>query len=261
MLTLLVLVSIACVFIKIKFPIGAAIYAKLDGPRGILRGVVDLRTHGKDRTGAHEERNTFEGRIGFDLLPACERFAAPEVVPCGGRRQVDTAPADVGFEHRVDHNGRAEHELVAEVPCIGVGAPVHHERALNGVVLARYLPGQRVDIRHQPVAKLVVVHQDGLDFVEAPQLVVRPVTVGAEDGTERAVLEPACVEFLERGIGDWVFVRRPIAADVSGPIWIPGQREIETGGNLVAQAPIGAVDVSRPDGGTNALLAERMRIA
>ena len=97
----------------------------------------------------------------------------------------------------------------------------------------------------------------GSTLLKAPQLVVWPVTVSAEDRTERAVLEPARVEFLECGIGDWILVRRPIAADVSGPIWSPRQREIETGGNLVAQAPVGAVDISRPDGGTNALLAEK----
>ena len=83
------------------------------------------------------------------------------------------------------------------------------------------------------------------------------MTVGAEDGAEHAVLEPACVEFLERGIGEWILVRRPIAADVGGPIWISRQREIETSGNLVAQSPVGAVDISRPDGSAYALLAEK----
>ena len=40
---------------------------------------------------------------------------------------------------------------------------------------------------------------------------------------------------------------------------VPGQREIESGGDLVAQAPVGAVDISRPDGGADALLAEERR--
>ena len=44
-LAFLVLVAVARIFIKIEFAICAAIDAKLDGPRGILRGVLDLRTH------------------------------------------------------------------------------------------------------------------------------------------------------------------------------------------------------------------------
>src|ERR1019366_4208124 len=111
-----------------------------------------------------------------------------------------------------------------------------------------YLPGQRIDIRHQPVSELVVAHQDGLNSVEAPQLVMRPVAMSAEDGTEGAVLKPARVELLESGIGERVVVGRPVSANVGGPIWIPRQREIETGRDLVAQGPVGAVDVSRPDG-------------
>src|ERR1039458_4356304 len=91
-------------------------------------------------------------------------------------------------------------------------------RALDRVVLARYLPGQRIDIRHEAVAELVVAHQDGLNPVEAPQLVMRPVAMGAEDRTERAVLEPAHVELLKRGIGERIVVGRPIATDVCGPI-------------------------------------------
>src|ERR1039458_2516368 len=88
---------------------------------------------------------------------------------------------------------------------------------------------------------------------------MRPVAVGAEDGAEGAVLEPARVELLESGIGERIIVGRPVSANIGGPIWSPGQGEIETGRNLVAQAPVGAVDVSRPDGGTDALLAQKRR--
>src|ERR1022692_619718 len=88
---------------------------------------------------------------------------------------------------------------------------------------------------------------------------MRPVAVGAKDREERAVLEPARVKLLERGIGERVVVGRPVATNVGGPIWSPGQGEIETGRDLVAQAPVGAVDVSRPDGGADALLAQVRR--
>ena len=99
----------------------------------------------------------------------------------------------------------------------------------------------------------------GSTLSKAPQLVMRPVAMRSEDGTERAVLKPARVELLESGIGERVVVRRPVSANVGGPIWIPRQRKIETGRDLVAQAPVGAVDVSRPDGGSYALLAEERR--
>jgi hypothetical protein len=81
-LSLLVLVAVTRVFIKVEFPIGATINAKLDWPLGILRGVFDLRAHREDGTSSLKERNTFKGRVGFDLLPACEaakRKLAPPV--------------------------------------------------------------------------------------------------------------------------------------------------------------------------------------
>ena len=218
-----------------------------------------MRTHGKYGTGAHEQGHAFERRIGFDFLSACRRFAGPEVIPGSGSRQIDVALCRVGFEHRVDQDGRTEHELVAEVPGLRIRAPVHHERALDGVVLVRYLPGHRIDIRHEPVAEAIVIDQNGFDSVKAPQLVVRPMPVRSEDGTERAVFKPARVEFLECGVCERIVMRRPVTANVGGPIRITRQSEIETCRDLVVQAPIGAVDITRPDGGTNALLAEERR--
>src|ERR1035437_4323843 len=52
----LVLVAVARIFIKIEIPIGSTINAKLDRPCGVLRGVLDLRTHRDNGTRAHEKR-------------------------------------------------------------------------------------------------------------------------------------------------------------------------------------------------------------
>src|ERR1035437_9449488 len=54
-LAFLILVAVAPIFIEIEFAIGSTINAKLDGPGGILRGVLDLRTHRDDGTRAHEK--------------------------------------------------------------------------------------------------------------------------------------------------------------------------------------------------------------
>src|ERR1035438_9126236 len=54
-LAFLVLVAVARIFVEIEFPIGSTINAKLDRPCGVLRGVLDSRTHRDDGTGAHEK--------------------------------------------------------------------------------------------------------------------------------------------------------------------------------------------------------------
>src|ERR1700757_3352994 len=113
MLALLVLIAVACIFIEVEFAIGPAVDAKLEGPRGILCGVLDLRAHGKDRTCPHKQRHAIERRIRFDLLAAVERLARPEVVPSRCRWKINTSLCRVGFEYRIDQDGRPEHELVA----------------------------------------------------------------------------------------------------------------------------------------------------
>lgn len=81
--------------------------------------------------------------------------------------------------------------------------------------------------------------------------------MGAEDWAERAVFEPARVELLKRRIRDGIIVGGPVAANVGGPIWISGQREIEAGRHLMAQAPVRAVDISGPHRRAHALLPEK----
>ena len=132
----------------------------------------------------------------------------------------------------------AEHELVGDVADLGVGAPVHHERALDGVVVAGDAPGEGVDVGHEAVAELVVLEQDGLDAVVGPELVVVAVAVGAKDGAEGAELKPAGVEILVGGIElGFAGVGLVVAADVGGPVGHAGEGEVEAGGDLVLEAP------------------------
>ncbi len=51
-------------------------------------------------------------------------------------------------------------------------------------------------------------------------------------------------------------MRRPIASNVSCPIRITREREIQPGGHLTAQTPIGAIDIARPNGCSHSLLAK-----
>ena len=100
------------------------------------------------------------------------------------------------FGHRAYQDLRPEEKLIADLPGGPVLAEVHHQRTLNGRILAGYLPGQRVNVGQQPVAQLVEGQQRGIDAVIDPHLVLRPVSVGAKDRAEDAVLEPASIKLL-----------------------------------------------------------------
>ena len=117
-------------------------------------------------------------------------------------------------------------------------------------------PGEGVDIRHQAISKLVIVDQDRPDFVERPNLILRPVPVSAENRTKDSVLEPSRVEFLEFWILQRIVVRRPITSDVRCPIRIARERKVQPGSHLTAQTPIRAIDVARPHRRSHSLLAE-----
>ena len=127
---------------------------------------------------------------------------------------------------------------------------------MDRVVLIRNAPGEGVDVRHQTISKLVIADQDGPNFVECPNLILRPVPVSAENRTKYSILEPSRVEFLEFWIFNRIVVRRPIASDVRCPIRIAREREVQPGGHLMAQTPIRAIDVARPHRRSHSLLAE-----
>ena len=142
--------------------------------------------------------------------------------------------SSVRLKHRVDEERRTEHELITDVPNSEIGAPIHYQRTLDRVVLVRHSPRQRINIGHQAVAQLVVIDENRLDFIEGPDLILRPVTMRAENRAEGSVLEPACIEFLELWVLNRIVVRRPIAADIGCPIRISGKREIQPCGHLMA---------------------------
>ena len=60
-LAFLVLVAVAPIFIKIEFPIGSTINAKLDQPCRILRSVLDLRTIGTMESARMKRGNRSRG--------------------------------------------------------------------------------------------------------------------------------------------------------------------------------------------------------
>src|SRR5277367_3727158 len=172
-------------------------------------------------------------------MTALDCGAGPEVVPlCVGK--IETAGGGGWFGYGIYENGRAEEKLIADILRENVFAEVHDERAHDGVTLARRFPGQRIDIRHQPVAEIVVrgegflrVWAIGPNFV----LICGARAMRAEDRAERAELKPANVELAVCGI---IGIRGYEAADVRGPVGETGNGVVEAGGNLTAEGfPIG----------------------
>src|SRR6185437_12377379 len=170
--------------------------------------------------------------------------AGPEVIPCSRVGQIDAAALCTGLEYRINQNCRTKHELVAEIPGVWIGAEVHHQRTHDRGVLARHLPGERIDVWHQTVTELVVFSEDRFNLRIAPELVLRAMTVTAEDGTEDSVLKPARVELLIIRFLNVALDRRPVAADVGCPVWVAGKREVQARRNLMLQSPPGAVDIA-----------------
>ena len=80
--------------------------------------------------------------------------------------------------------------------------------------------------------------------------------MNAQDGIERAVLEPAHEQFAERGIGGTAENK---SADVGRPVRNAGEREVQARRNLAPEAePIG-IDVARPRGDRVALRSGKRR--
>src|SRR5260370_20467567 len=108
---------------------------------------------------------------------------------------------------------------------------------------------------HQAVAELDVDVEDGNVFVVIPKLIVRTVTMRAEYRTEYSELKPARVKLLVYRVIGRSIVGLPVPSDIGCPIWVAGKREVQTGRHLMAQTPICAVNIARPDGRPNPLLA------
>src|SRR6185437_7558101 len=168
----------------------------------------------------------------------------PEVIPGGGVRQIEGSLSSIWLQHWVDEERRAEHELITNVANSDIGAPIHYQWPLDGVVVICYSPCQGIDIGHEAVAQLVVVDKNRLDPIEGPDLILRTVTMRAKNRAEGSVLEPACIEFLEFRVLHRVVMRRPIPANIGCPIGVSGEREVQPCRHLVAQPPIGAIDVT-----------------
>src|SRR5580698_3111107 len=108
-LAFLVVIAIACVFIKIELSVGATIDTEFDGTGRILCGVFDRWTQRKNRSRTHEEWHAIQGRIRFDLPAARDQFTGPEVVPSGRCRKVNASFGCIGLQHRIDQQIGAEH--------------------------------------------------------------------------------------------------------------------------------------------------------
>ena len=160
--------------------------------------VLHRRAQGQDGPGAHKQRNGVDGRGDGDGLAALHALVGPVVVPVGARGQVDFAAGRSLLRNRRYQERRPEHVFVAQIGDLGVIGEIQRQRAHER---RPGLPGfvaERVDIRHQFVAQAQIFLQDRLGLLAVgPHFVVRAAAVGAHDGQERRVLEPARVELGE----------------------------------------------------------------
>ena len=115
-----------------------------------------------------------------------------------------------------------------------------------------HLPGDRVDVRQQPVAQPFERLQGLLGgLVELPELLTWAGAMHAEHGRERAELEPAHKQFLVFRV-----LRIPAeeAADIGVPVRNAADGEVQARGNLLPEDVPGAVDIAGPRDGRVALL-------
>src|SRR5581483_5932995 len=87
--------------------------------------------------------------------------SGPEVVPTSCE-QVCRCRAHAGVSNRFDQKRGPKHELVADIGGTHVAAEVHHQSTHRSVRTAGSHPGQRIDVRQQPITQGVEVDQDRL---------------------------------------------------------------------------------------------------
>src|SRR5450755_273284 len=100
MLALLIVITLAVVLIQRERAISAAIYPQFDGIGGFLAGVLQLRPHGDDRSGAHIEWHRFKWSCRVHRLSALQRRASPEVIPARPSRKINASRRGARLRHR-----------------------------------------------------------------------------------------------------------------------------------------------------------------
>src|ERR1700733_12090658 len=155
----LVVVVVVFVFVESELAVGSAIDSQLDWIFRLLCGPFHLGSHGNDGTRANIERYAIDGRSGVNGFWSSEHFSAPEVVPFRFGK-IEAAACGCRLRNRVHKKSGSVHELIANVDSAGIGAEVHDQRAHRSVGLAGCLPGERINVGKQTVAKAVEVDQN-----------------------------------------------------------------------------------------------------
>ncbi len=129
------------------------------------------------------------------VWPPLKPLVGPVVVPVGPGGQINLPAGRALLRDRGHQEGRAKHVFVAEVGHFGVVGKIQRQGAQEGRSGEPGLVAERIDVGHELVAQAQVLLQNRLGLLAVgPDLVVPPAAVGAQDGQEGGVLEPARVK-------------------------------------------------------------------
>src|SRR5262249_28047011 len=160
--------------------------------------------------------------------------SGPEVIPlCVWK--IEMAASRTRFRYGIYEERRAEQKLVADVLRARVFAEVHYKRAHDGVALLGRFPGQRIDIRHQPVSQFVICDEISLRVGTGGQMFIRiggALSRRKKNGKDRTKLKPA---YVESAICRFVWISQNKPADVCCPVRKSRNRVVEPSRNLPAK--------------------------
>ena len=134
----------------------------------------------------------------FIILARKSRFAIEinQVLRLDNPSGVRFAPGIIHRLHyRIHEYGRAEHKLIVDIIDLAVACKIKRKSAHDRIIVVCHFPAERINIGHQPVAKVVefqlCVVRPGSFFAEPPDLARSAAAMDPEDRTECAVLIPA----------------------------------------------------------------------
>src|SRR5262249_51755885 len=179
-------ISIIFVFIQGEGAVRTRINTDFKRVRRLFGRVFDVRSQRQNGSSLYKKGKALDWSGRINRLSALLRRSGPEVIPlCVWK--IEMAASRTRFRYGIYEERRAEQKLVADVLRARVFAEVHYKRAHDGVALLGRFPGQRIDIRHQPVSQFVICDENSLRFgTVGPKFILigRARSMRPKNGTE-----------------------------------------------------------------------------